>query len=84
MISVGYNFGQKKICQVCRLPDTEDRQEHVLLECVKTRIDVESIEINQLSSVYNVIYSDSIEKTSDYVRKFDLALRRRVVQLENT
>lgn len=76
MVPVGWNFGQKVICQVCQLPDSEDSQQHVLVNCDKTKS--ETIK----ESEYDDLFTERVERLSEIVKEFDVSLRNRAELLE--
>ena len=77
MTQVGHNFGKKVVCQVCKLPNTQDDQKHLLLECVKVKVE------NTHEVKYEDLFSDNVEKMSNAVQLFDIVYRKRTELMEN-
>ena len=80
MTKVGYNFGRKTRCPVCKIDTEPDEQSH-LLNCLVLKLEISDI----LSSdnKYDDIFSNNIEKLNNVVLLFEKAIRKREELLDS-
>ena len=74
MTKVGYNFGRKSQCPVCKIDTEPDEQSH-LLNCLILKLEIN--DILSSDSKYEDIFCNNIEKLKDIVFVLEKALRKR-------
>ena len=80
MINVGYNYGKKEPCPVCRIPTEPDQQRH-LKKCIVLQLSCP--ELLNSESEYDDIYSDDEEKMKAIAEELEIAIRKREEILES-
>ena len=79
MLPVGFNFGGKNLCSLCELSD--DTEKH-LLDCVVIKMNCPDL-MENIDTVYNDVYSSSIDKVSKIAKLLSSALRAREILKNN-
>ena len=75
MTNVGYNFGNKRECQACELPGTEDNQEHAFIDCIKTGSSNKTVN-------YSDLFSQDTDKMINTAKVMHEAYMKRTEYLE--
>ena len=71
------NMGIKIACQICEIPNTEDSQEHSLLDCDVLKMFCPSVNQNIQKANYSDLFNKDIEKIVNAVKLCDISVRKR-------
>lgn len=70
------NFGQKVTCSLCHEENSEDSQQHGLLNCERIKSDCPEIN-NEPDTKYENIFSENTTKIKETAKLCDISLRKR-------